>query len=173
MHQDLVFQNNDEKLRLTLDLFRCGRLPETFQLWLAELARDLLRLGVYFRAAGFMLCVPGGAGYRWPGYERFKDPGDEFTHHCQKEIIFDLLAACLERLGAEDLFGRIPGAAEYEPCELCPAQAAFVERKAHEENGLLSVVARCLDELIVQPGMKEIDAMAATPWWQHWRMEEE
>ena len=171
--RDLVVHDGNDTLNLTTDLFRSGRLGEVFQFWMAELARDLLRLGVYFRAAGLMLQIPGGADYQWPGQERHKDPGDEFTRDDQSEIVLDVLATCLERLDASHLLEQVPGGAEYQPSELCGEQAVYVERMAHEENGLLSVVARCLDELVVRPGMAEVDAMTTAPWWLRWRAERE
>ena len=48
-------------------------LARALDFWMAELARDHLRLGLCFRALAIMLQVPGAAGYEWLGDDSLID----------------------------------------------------------------------------------------------------
>ncbi|MCH7995948.1 MAG: hypothetical protein IIB57_16090, partial [Planctomycetes bacterium] len=49
--------------------------------------------------------------------------------------------------------------------ELDDELQAMLDRREQQENGLLCVVAVCLDRLIVDPGMAEIVQIPEQPWW--------
>ena len=53
----------------------------------------------------------------------------------------------------------------------CPAWKALLDRWEAVENGLLSIVAACLDELIVKAGLTEIEEVDEPHWWQRWRVQ--
>ena len=57
------FMRNGLKHALGLDVFCSSPITKMFQIWMAEVSRDMLRLGVYFRAVGIMLQIPGAAEY--------------------------------------------------------------------------------------------------------------
>ena len=155
-------------------------LPTTLQFWMAQMARDLLRLGVYFRAAALMCQIPGGAQYRRLEYDDNEDRGpneDEepwlWVRRVDRGTASNVLAECLRRLGAVGVLKQIPEAKGYERQELSKEWQAYLDRHAKLKHGLLNVVAQCLDELIVRPGTEEIDIKPHSTWWQRWwsRME--
>lgn len=150
-------------------------LARALDFWMAELARDHLRLGLCFRALAIMLQVPGAAGYEWLG-----DDDDEFgnaTWHrlrdCDQNTLLNVLADCLARLGADELLKQVPGAEAYQPDPVSKRWKKWLDKREALESGLLNVIAECLDRLIVRPGLAEITRPAETPWWQRWwsRME--
>ena len=61
--ESMHIRDGDELHLLTMLVRDSSRLPLVFEWWMAELARDHLRLGVYFRAAALMLQIPGAAGF--------------------------------------------------------------------------------------------------------------
>ena len=79
----------------------CGTATGAFQFWMAETARDHLRLGVFFRALAVMLQVPGAAEYD------YAEAQDDFEHklwETDREEMLDVLAECLKQLGRAALF---------------------------------------------------------------------
>lgn len=44
----------------------------------------------------------------------------------------------------------------------------FLDDQSRFEFGLLNTVAEILDELIVRPGLEEIDVVPEPTWWQKW-----
>ncbi len=74
MLQRGTIEDGDKLLSLDTDVRGSDRLPMVFQMWTAELARDVLRLGVYFSALGVMLQVPGAAEYEWVCDDDYEDP---------------------------------------------------------------------------------------------------
>ncbi len=150
-------------------------LPLTLQFWMAYVARDLLQLGVLFRAAAIMCQVPGAGRYE---VELFDDANDELGDQdedpqcwvggVERDTVFTVLAECLRRLGAADLMEQVPGAADYKREELSDEWKEYLDNLNEIEHGLQNVVAECLDELIVRPGMAEIDAEPRPSWWQKW-----
>ena len=150
-------------------------LPLALQFWMAHVARDLLQLGVFFRAAAIMLQVPGAGRYEVLNFDDMDpDVGDDdddpqcWVGSVDRGTVFDVLAECLRRLEAEDLMEQVPGAADCERGELPDEWKEYLDEQAKTEHGLLNVVAECLDELIVRPGMAEIDARPQATWWQQW-----
>ena len=154
---------------------RTGDLPGAGQFWMAYVARDLLRLGVFFRAAAIMLQIPGAGRYRVLHYDNVDDnlpdwdeDPSQWLGEVDRDTVFDVLAECLRRLGAEELMQQVTGGEDFEQEELSEEWVAYLDRHAGMEHGLLNVVAECLDELIVRPGMKEIDIAPRASWWQQW-----
>ncbi len=150
-------------------------LPITLQFWTAYVARDLLQLAVFFRAVAIMLQVPGADRYEVLLYDDVNpDRGDEkedpahWVGDADRDTVLNVLGECLRRLEAEGLIEQVPGATNFEREELSAEWRAYLDRQAATEHGLLNVVAECLDELIVRPGMAEIDDKPQATWWQQW-----
>ncbi len=164
MLESPTFQIDGEPESFFLDLRSSKNLPVALQFWMANMTRDLLQLGVFFRAAAIMLQVPGAAGYEDVIYDD-QDPdgpdADEdpasWVGGADWDTTFSVLAECLRRLEAEHLMEQVPGAAKYEREELSTEWKEYLDRRAATEHGLLNVVAVCLDEVIVRPGMAEND----------------
>ena len=174
MLQTGTMDEGDEMLMLDL-IVRCSdRLPMAFKFWLAELARDHLRLGVYFGAVAIMLQVPGAGAYRCVGEDQGLDDASwQLVGRSSRQTLLDVLAHCLDGLGALDLIKQVPGGEGHTPGELSEEWKALVHKSMRIENGLLNVIAGCLDELVVKPGMAEIEQAAERPWWQRWRLRPE
>ena len=150
-------------------------LPVALQFWMAYMARDLLRLGVFFRASAIMCQVPGAGRYRLAHYDDNDDqlPDEDqnpqrWVRGADRDVVFNVLADCLRRLGAAKVLKQVPGAKEYEREKLSAEWKKYLRRQAATKHGLLNVVAECLDELIVRPGMEEIDVEPRPSWWQEW-----
>jgi hypothetical protein len=155
-------------------------VPRAIEHWMARVAYDLLQLAVYFRAVLIWHRVPGVDQYKYLVYDdnNKNAPNDEDDpNHWLSELdrseILNVLAECLRRLGDEDLIKEVPGGQTFEPEELSEDWIEYLNRQAKFENGLLSVVARCLDGLLVYPGIAEIGDVPKPTWWQQWwaRME--
>lgn len=142
-------------------------LPMVFQFWMGEVARDFLRLGVYFRAVGIMLQIPGAAAY-----EFFSDESEAFEliRETKPNILLNVLVECLDRLGVKELMEQVPAPDYYEE-ELPEAWTTLLDEREKMKNGLLHVVAECLDELMVKPGMTEIADADEPHWWHRWHPE--
>ena len=146
----------------------CSSTPITkmFQIWMAELSRDMLRLGVYFRALGIMLQVPGAPDFEWScdsdGENEFET--DVLFRSSDEDTLYTALAEALDRLGVKHLMAQLPNA-DYDTVELDDEWKEMLDRREKNENGLLCVVASCLDWLIVYPGMDEIVHVPEQPWW--------
>lgn len=154
---------------LSLDVRGSEPITKMFQIWMAEVSRDMLRLGVYFRALGIMLQIPGAADYEWfsdaDGEDQFDT--DMLFGSSNENTLSTVLAKSLDRLGAKHLMEQMPDA-DYEAVELCDDWQAMLDRRERNKNGLLSLVADCLDLLIVEPGMAEIVQVPEQPWWNQW-----
>ena len=151
-----------------------GTYPNTQALafWTAYLARDLLRLGVYFRALTIMLQIPGAADYRYLCHEDMEkdsppsaDDPYGWIHGADRRTVFSVLAECLCELDAEDILKQIPEAKHTRLKKLSAKWQKYLNRESTYECGLLNVVAECLDELIIKPGLEEIDAASQGTWW--------
>ncbi len=157
------------------DVRSTENLPVTLQFWMGYVARDLLQLGVFFRAAAVMAQVPGADRYRFMLFDDLDDdvPNQDedptrWVRDADADTVFNVLAECLRRLEAEHLIEQVPGAPDYERQELSAEWIEYLDRHAKFEQGLLNVVAQCLDDLIVTPGMAEIDDKPQATWWQKW-----
>lgn len=170
MLQRGTIKDGDKLLSLCTDVRGSDRLPMVFQMWMAELARDLLRLGVYFHAAGIMLQMPGAGEYEWVADHDLDDRTHEHVSESGEDELLDVLAECLKRLGAPaELLRQVPGGADRERQDVSEEWKQFLDERGVVKNGLLNVVGECLDELVVRPGMDEIDEQPAPRWWDRWR----
>ncbi len=153
------------------DLLSSEDLPVAFQFWMAHVARDLLQLGVFFRAGAIMLQVPGAGRYQFISHNQ--DDGDDpvaWVDHADRVTVFNVLAECLRRLGAKGLMEQVPGGADYRRVPLPVHWKQYLDRRAAIEHGLLNVVAACLEALIQMPGLAELNAEPRPAWWQKlWR----
>lgn len=150
-------------------------LPSLLQFWMAHVARDLLRLGVYFRAVALLSELPGGTRYQPLIYDAVDPRGLDDEDHprdwlgrVDHKVVLEVLAECLRRMERTDFLKRVPGGADYEPQELPEKWTACLDRHADLNHGLLSVVAACLHELIVEPEWRAIDTGSGGTWWQEW-----
>ena len=175
MLQSDGFELDGELVSFFPDVRSSTNLPMTLQFWMAYVARDLLRLGVFFRAAAIMCQVPGAAGYEYVICDDVDDdlPDEDEDPRCWVDSAdydtgFNVLAECLRRMGVETLIEQVPGEADYNRKELSDEWMEYLGRQAAIEHGLLNVVAECLDELIVRPGMAEINDSSQPTWWQRW-----
>ncbi len=128
------------------------RLLRALQFWMVQFTREQQTLAVYFRAVALMLQLPGGARYE---YAKALDALDDLRG-VDRGTVLDLLAAALERLQAAELIRQVPGGRAHERRALSEELAGMLA--ARDRNGLLNVVAECLDYLIVRAGAAEIDA---------------
>ena len=160
------FMRNGLKQALGLDVFCSSPITKMLQIWMAEVSRDMLRLGVYFRALGIMLQIPGAAEYEWvcdiDGEIEYDE--DPLLQSPDEDTVSTVLEEALDRLGVKHLMAQLPNA-DYEAVELDDELQAMLDRREQQENGLLCVVAVCLDRLIVDPGMAEIVQIPEQPWW--------
>ena len=62
-------------------------------------------------------------------------------------------------------------APDYYARELSEEWKQWLDKEGKTKNGLLNVVAECLDVLVIEPGMAEIKEVTERPWWQHWLAE--
>ncbi len=165
-------RDGEQILGFNLEVRGSSRLPLAFKFWMAELARDHLRVGVYFSALGVMLQVPGGAGFEWVAESELDDYTHDHVRQSDEDELLDVLADCFKRLDAPGaLLQQVPGGAEHEPREVSAEWKQFLDERDAFKKGLLNVVAECLDELIVRPGMAEIDEQPTPHWWNRWRPE--
>ncbi len=144
-------------------------LPMELQFWMAYVARDLLKLGVFFRAAAIMCQVPGGAQCQLVlDGEDEDDLTADWVEGAKRTTLLEVLAECLRRLGAESegLMRQVLAGELHLEKELSAEWKEFLNQRAKIEDGLLHVVAECLDELIVRPGVAEIDVEPRSTWWQ-------
>jgi hypothetical protein len=125
-------------------------LPEVLSLRLRQLDEIHRWLAGYFQVVAIMLQIPGAADYRCVEYE-----SDEHLHHLiwnpDTRSTLNVLAGALDRLGVSHLLPQVPGGADSAASALpLKAQLCLAER---DRNGLLSVVADCLDRLLVAPNI--------------------
>lgn len=147
-------------------------IPYMFQAWMAHLAREQLRLGVFFRAAAIMAQVPGASEYEAITYNNHDNdvPDNEYCphdrlFHVEPDIIYSILAECLERLKVGHLIHEVPVSLDrYKQLPIEWIQ--FLDAQEDYEHAYQNVIAECLNMLIVKPGMTEINNQAQTTWWQ-------
>ena len=150
-------------------------LPDAIEFWMAYVARDALRLGVFFRALAIMLQVPGGARFEYVLSEDEDDDENSIRVQIEDEkpeVLVPILAECLNRLKAPPgLLKQAIGGQRYRKRSLSAKWKAFIDRQSEVEHGLVNIVAECLEVLIVQPGLEEIDDWPDPTWWQAcWRL---
>ncbi len=141
---------------------RTPPLPRVLDLWRVQSLQEHACNNVYFQALTIMLQVPGSARYE---YVKAPDALEHLTGF-ERGTVLDLLAAALDRLDAVELIEQVRGR---EPHERRALPDKLAERlAARDQNGLLNVVAECLDELIVRPGTAAIEAVTPANAWPPW-----
>ena len=160
---NMQFRDGDEIYSLHLGVRASFPLTSIFKFWMAEVARDMLRLGVYFDALTVMMQVPGAAGYGW--YSDNENKIDDLIRESDRETVMDGLAACLDKVGAIHLMKQIPGWFADGRDQPPEPWRQLIQELAEEKHGLLNLIATCLDDLLVDPGMAEIDRAVEVPWW--------
>ncbi len=122
------------------------RQLEAVQRWLAG----------YFQAAAILLQLPGGADYVCvePEGDDEHDPGWDPIDWADLDALLSVLAACFERLEAEaGLIRQLPGGADFRPRALPMDLRLWLAEQ--DDNGVLNLVAECLDRLLVIPRLGE------------------
>ena len=135
------------------------RLAGAFTARMRQLETTHRWLAGFFQAAAIIIQLPGGADYRCD-QDRDDDPGDQaddpafdLIWKADHDTLLSILAECFGRLGAEEVMGQVPGGMDYRQRELpVPFRLMLAER---DGNGLLNVVAECLDRLLVIPALPE------------------
>ena len=147
-------------------------IPATLQAWMAHLAREMLRLGVFFQAATVMAQVPGAGKYEFLLYDDDErsvpdleyDPADRMAD-LDRDTVYTILAECLKRLEAEHLLEKIPVTARRLD-RLSAEWEEFIDIQENFEHAYQNVIAECLNTLVIIPGMEEINRQGKTTWWQ-------
>jgi hypothetical protein len=163
------------ELAFYTELRSTQNVPAAFCFWLAEEARRLLQIAAYFRAAAIMCQIPGGARYNLILYDdddpkvpnEDQDPA-KWIRGTDRQTVLTVLAECLRRLGVPAIMNQVPGVRSHRPRRLSKRWTAYLDRHARIKSGLLNVVAECLDELMVRPGLAKIESLPATTCWQRW-----
>ena len=141
---------------------RTAPLPRVLDLWRVQSLQEHACNNVYFQALTVMLQLPGSARYE---YVQAPDALEDLSG-VERGTVLDLLAAALARLDAAELIEQVRGSELHEGQAL-PDQ--FAEQlAARDHNGLLNVVAECLDALIVRPGTAAIEALTPANEWPPW-----
>ena len=126
-------------------------LPGVFRTRMRQLQAVHHWLGGYFEAVGIMLQIPGAAEYEWLS-EDGDDAGD-FVWTADRDVLLSILAEVLDRLDAGALIHQVPGAETYKARKL-PVELRLT-LAARDDNGLMNIVAECLDRLMVIPELGE------------------
>ena len=118
---------------------------------------------------GIMLQVPGTAEYGSLPDDDGEGPMDvhDLLNASDENTLSSVLAECFDRLGVGHLMEQMPDA-DYVAVELDDEWQEMLDRRQKNKNGLLSLVADCLDRLIVDPGMTEIVQVPEQPWWNQY-----
>ena len=158
----------DHRLNPIISNIRAAEdLPEAIEFWMAYVARDTLRLGVFFRALAIMLQVPGGARFEYVLAEDDENNIRIQIEDEKPEVLVPILAECLDRLKAPPgLLKQAIGGKRYRKRLLSAKWKAFIDRQSEVEHGLVNIVAECLEALVVRPGLAEIDDWPDPTWWQ-------
>ena len=125
------------------------RLPLVPRMVMEELATEYRWLAELFRAVEIMQQIPGGMAYL---YEESSDEMEELISECDRNTVFCVLAACLDRLNVPELMEQVPGRRTFRPRGIPGAIRKVIEKR--DRNGRLNVVAECLDRLLVKPTME-------------------
>ncbi len=165
--EHMRFTDGDEVVGLTMSVYSSRRLPMVFQYWMAEVSRDILRLGVFFRSAGVMLQVPGAAALDWDS----DDEAEMLMVHSERGMLCNALAEALERLGVKHLMDQLDELECVEDDELTDEWRDLLKLRQGQKHGLTNLIALLLDHLVLYPGMKEIDTAAEPHWWHCWKPE--
>ena len=112
LDQDWYLVRDGLQNHLGLNVICSSPITKMFQIWMAELSRDMLRLGVYFRALGIMLQVPGAPDFEWSfdsdGENEFDT--DALIRSADEDTVSTVLEEALDRLGVKHLMAQLPNA---------------------------------------------------------------
>jgi hypothetical protein len=137
------------------------RLTDACRCRMEQLEKIHKWLPGYVQAVGIMLQIPGAAEYRFA-----ECAGDEhlwdLIWNTDTASTLSVLGAALKRLDAAHLLRQTPGGHDFRPAPLpVKAQVALAER---DRNGLLNVVADCLDRILVTPNIPgELELIGLAP----------
>ena len=126
------------------------RVPLIPRMVAEELAAEYRWLAELFRAAEIMQQIPGGMAYC---FEESTDGMDELVGEYERNSVFCVLAACLDRLNVPELMEQVPGGRKFRREGIPGAVRKVIEER--DRNGRLNVVAECLDRLLVLPTIEE------------------
>lgn len=161
---------NDQEIYVCAQVRLSHPLAAVFGIVMSELEHEHRRLAVYFDAVTIMLKLPGSSEYE---YEELLDGLEARIASCDQNTLFNVLNRGVGHLLAEDrsiqiheLHGRderlrraiieqVPGGADFK-MELLPA-ALTGRIDQLSRNGLLNIVAECLDRLMIAPSLPDDD----------------
>ncbi len=135
------------------------RLCGVFAVRMRQLEAVHRWLAGFLQAAAIMLQLPGGADYECDEDEdecedKLDEAARDLIWQADQDTLLSILAECFERLGAaETLMRQVPGGLDYERCKL-PVEFRLT-LAGQDRNGVLNVVAECLDQLLVIPELDE------------------
>ena len=122
-------------------------MPDAFRGRCKQLQEIQQWLGAYFQAVAIMLQLPGGVSYEW--LHEDADDAEEFIWAADRDMLFSILAYAVEHLDAKAVLDQVQGGDSYKPREVpVDFQLNLVQR---DGNGVLNLVAICLDRLMVIP----------------------
>jgi hypothetical protein len=166
---------NDDTVRLARVLY-VEDAPQDFVFWMADEARRMLQLGAFFYGMSILCQIPGAARHKFlfwgdddtPGVPVEDDDPRYWVGKDQPHVALDVLAECLRRLGTLHLMQQIPGAAKHQPDPLTQEYCDWLDRHARAQDGLLNLVAYCLDVLILHPAEEEANRLPQRwhDWWK-------
>ncbi len=161
---------NDQEIYVCAQVRLSHPLAAVFGILMSELEREHRRLAVYFDAVTIMLKLPGSAEYE---HEELLDGLEDRIASCDQNTLFNMLNRSVGYLLAEDrsiqiheLQGRderlrraiieqVPGGADFKLEPLPAALSGRIDQLSR--NGLLNVVAECLDRLMIAPSLPDED----------------
>ena len=152
LHEHIRVHDGDDVTRIFKQVRYTDGLTDVFRQRMEQLGKIQRWLGGYFRAVGILLQIPGGAEYCWIEDETDDDELWELIWNPDAASALNVLAAALQRLGADELLGQVPGGDGFKPRTL-PVEAR-VRLAERDHMGLLNVVAMCLDRLLVVPNIE-------------------
>ena len=133
-------------------LRECDRLPRVFTARMRQLETIHHWFADFFQAIAIMLQIPGGADFE-DNKNEIGETALELIAKADRHLLLSILAECFERLDAPDgLIHQVPGGRHYKRRRL---PTDFRVRLAGQDaNGLLNVVAECLDVLMINPHLE-------------------
>ncbi len=141
-------------------------LAAVFGIVMTALEGEHRRLGVYFDAVTLMLKLPGSSDFE---HEELLDGLEERIASSDEKTLFNVLSQCVRQLLAEDrairihqlqgpderlvrqIIEQVPGGADFRGESLPATLCGRIDQLSR--NGLLNVVAECLDRLMIEPSL--------------------
>ncbi len=161
---DWLNARNRKRLQVHSNVRYSGGLPFVFAECMKQHEEQFRAQAAYLHAVAVMIQIPGGAEFESTTPDREADEENDpvpeehwdFIREADRDTKLSILAECFERLEADEaLIEQLTGAKKYKPVELpCDFRITLAEQ---DQNGLLNIVADCLDRLIVIPNMTAYD----------------